>query len=308
MRSLWEAALGQGEIPGAYWAVLTHRDVTADLRQKAFGEVHMLSHLVGAANRADIRRLVALESENAALRERAEQQQLRSQELLEDRDRTISLLRRELAEAAAEEATASRPGGDDPGRSGLGDLAAAMALVALQTERRERADQAACSAANEIARLQGELEHLGWHVQALGGELVAAEAQLRELCGQPDGTERSLDRQLRGRRVFYDGGRPSSTPAIRDLVLRHGGEFQHHDGGLEDRKGLLAAGVAWAHLVVFPVDCVDHDSATNVKRLCARQQVTYVPLHSASVASFAAGAASGGDSGQPGSPFCIRHG
>src|SRR5215468_4402580 len=35
--------------------------------RKAFGDVHMLSHMVGAANRADIRRLCRLEEENAAL-------------------------------------------------------------------------------------------------------------------------------------------------------------------------------------------------------------------------------------------------
>ena len=66
--ALWEEALRQGEVPGAYWAVLTHRRVTPALRQRVFGDVHMLSHLVGAANRADIRRLVALEQENAELR------------------------------------------------------------------------------------------------------------------------------------------------------------------------------------------------------------------------------------------------
>jgi hypothetical protein len=39
--------------------------------------------------------------------------------------------------------------------------------------------------------------------------------------------------------------------AIRDLVLRLGGDIQRDDGSLEDRKGLLAADVAWAELVVF---------------------------------------------------------
>src|SRR5262249_28492330 len=103
-----------------------------------------------------------------------------------------------------------------------------------------------------------------------------------------DGTPRSLGTQLQGRRIFYVGGRPSSTPTIRDLVLRHGGEFQHHDGGFEDRKGLLAAGVAWAQLVVFPVDCIDHDSATNLNRLCQPQQAAFLPLRSASATSLAA--------------------
>ena len=69
-KALWEEALHSGGLPGAYWAVLTHRHATQGLRQKASGDVHMLSHLVGAAHRADIRRLVALECENQELRAR----------------------------------------------------------------------------------------------------------------------------------------------------------------------------------------------------------------------------------------------
>jgi len=94
--ALWEESCKKVEIPGAYWAVLTHRDATHELRQKVFGEVHMLSHLVGAANRADLRRLVALETENAELRERLDQQVLRSQDLVSERDRMIERLQQEL--------------------------------------------------------------------------------------------------------------------------------------------------------------------------------------------------------------------
>ena len=308
LTSLWETAWQQGEVPGAYWSVLTHRDTTAALRQRVFGEVHMLSHLVGAANRADIRRLPAIEGENVELRERAERQQLRSQEAFEEKDRAIAMLRQKLAVAEARRATADgTSASSSAGPAGFDELAAAASLVALHTQRRERAEQAAGTAASEAGRLQAELDHLGRHAYALSRELEAAEAQLRDAGESPDAAESLLERQLRNRHVFYVGGRPSSTPAIRDLVLRLGGEFQHHDGGLEDRKGLLGPGVAWAHLVVIPVDCVDHDSATNLKRLCARHEVDFVPLRSASVASFAAGIAAAG-SDQSGSPICVRHG
>ncbi|HEY4068885.1 MAG TPA: DUF2325 domain-containing protein [Burkholderiaceae bacterium] len=288
----WNEAMRQGEIPGAYWGVLTHRDVTPALRQKVFGDVHMLSHLVGAANRADIRRLVALEHENAELRERAERQALRAQELADERERAIARLRQELADARAERERLGQRHARDAAPSDDTALRSTLAMVGVQTERRERAEQAATVAGAEAARLREELEHLARHTQTLGRELLAAETQLREIGAADaavDGAPgRALARQLQGQRVFYVGGRPSSTPAIRDLVLRHGGEFQHHDGGLEDRKGLLASGVAWARLVVFPVDCVDHDSATNLKRLCVRQSVAYLPLRGASVASFVA--------------------
>lgn len=316
LTALWDEALRQGEIPGAYWAMLTHRRVTNDLRQRAFGDVHMLSHLVGSANRADIRRLVALERENDELRERTERQQLRAQELLEERDRAIAQLRNDLAQLHRELAAERSSSNDgDAGGADANELAAAMSAIALQTARRERAEQAAGVAVEEAARTKEELAHLVRHVHTLNRELSAAETQLHEIGQSVGGANRLLEQHLRGQRVFYVGGRPSSTPAIRDLVLRHGGEFQHHDGGLEDRKGLLASGVAWAQLVVFPVDCVDHDSAGNLKRMCLRQGVPFVPLRGASVASLAAALANpatddGAEEGprHSGPPGCRKHG
>ena len=313
LTAYWEEALHLGEIPGAYWAVLMHRKGTAELRHRVFGDVHMLSHLVGAANRADIRRLVALERDNADLRERLDRQQLRSQELIEERDKNISHLKHEVIEASNARAAALSHGvGDVAARARTQEVERAAALIGVQTERRERAEQAAALAAAEVARLNEELEHLREHAIALGRELGAAETQLKMNAGE---TVRNthLDQQLQGRRILYVGGRPSTAPAIRDLVHRHGGELRRHGGGLEDRSGLLVAAVSWAEVVVFPVDCIDHESVDNLKRLCTRQQVRYMPLRSAGIGCFAAAFSSppvedAGGAGQSDSSICPRHG
>lgn len=315
--AFWEEALRQGEVPGAYWAVLMHRKATAELRQRVFGDVHMLSHLVGAANRADIRRLVALERENAELRERLDRQQLRSQELAEEKDKTLSRLK------ALVQVQSTSPKPASPQDEADLELAArirqeeserAASLIAVQTGRRERAEQAAVAAVADANRLSEELEHLRAHAMALGRELAAAEAQLKLHAGEA-APSAYLDSQLQGRRVLYVGGRPSSMPAIRDLVHRHGGEFQRHGGRLEDRSGLLASAVSWAEVVVFPVDCIDHESVDNIKRVCVRQQVRYLPLRSAGIGCFAAAFSSpptegAGAQGQheANAPICRRNG
>ena len=77
--------------------MLTHRSATADLRQKAFGDVHMLSHLVGAANRADIRRLASLTAQNAELTCKIEKQEIRLRDMAVSRDETIKRLSEQLA-------------------------------------------------------------------------------------------------------------------------------------------------------------------------------------------------------------------
>ena len=69
----------------------------------------MLSHLVGAANRADIRRLTTLETERAELALKVEKQQAQLREAIVTRDATIRRLNDVLAEMIAQERSAPSP-------------------------------------------------------------------------------------------------------------------------------------------------------------------------------------------------------
>ncbi|MEJ8821381.1 DUF2325 domain-containing protein [Variovorax humicola] len=74
-----------------------------------------------------------------------------------------------------------------------------------------------------------------------------------------------------------------------------------------ESKGMLVG----AQIVVFPVDCVDHDSVTNLKRLCARHEVPFLPLRTASVTCFAAALLAHAAQEAPAKPafrMCLRHG
>src|SRR5215831_2907212 len=106
---LWDESLKEGNIPGAYWAVLTHPLTTEDIVIRVFGDVHMLSHLVGAANRADIRRLRELQQDNAALAEKIERQQRQLQQGFAERDAKIARLNELLTEQASKLSNLSTP-------------------------------------------------------------------------------------------------------------------------------------------------------------------------------------------------------
>jgi hypothetical protein len=97
LRSLWKDALNKGDIPGAYWTVLTHPLTDDALIKLAFGDVHMLSHLVGAANRADIRRLRELEAENAGLTDELRRARQQIRDGFASRDQIILQLNELLA-------------------------------------------------------------------------------------------------------------------------------------------------------------------------------------------------------------------
>lgn len=309
LAALWKQALQSGAIPGAYWALMSHRHVTPELRQRAFGEVHMLSHLVGAANRADIRRLAALEVENADWRERADHQQLRISEMHDE----LQQLKRERDRLAVANATPHGNGTTvDADHEALkAELRAQGQLVALQAQRREAAEHALASALERGQELQADADRSRQLNEALARELQAAELHLQAMAEPNPGDAGALAKSIGGWKVLYVGGRPSSTPAIRKLVTDSGAEFVHHDGGMEDRKGLLAGALAGSSIVAFPVDCVDHDSATHLKRLCVRHGVPFVALRTASVTCFAStllAVVAAETPAKPTFPMCLRHG
>lgn len=306
LENAWHQAWAQGEIPGAYWALLSHKAVTPALRQLAFGEVHMLSHLMGSANRHELKRFVTMEKNHAALEERLEREQQRRGELLAERDRMAEQLRQQGLDF--ERRLAELRVGVREEREPAAQLAA---QVAMQVERRERAERVAEDALRQVERLREQLALVQQHGRAQAEELSAAEAELQRLSAGVADVEADGAGLLAGRKLLYVGGRPSSTPAIRDFVESREGEFLHHDGGLESRKGLLATQLPRVDLVVFPVDCIDHDSALNLKRLCERHGVPFLALRSASLGSFAAmirrelmPASDGARAGR----VCLRHG
>ena len=276
IRALWRDAVQRGDIPGAYWAALTHGAATDALVREVFGEVHMLSHLVGAANRADIRRLSALEAENAALQEKLRRQEAQLCHGIAARDAKISDLGAALARRLAETTQDVAPAGEQDMLERLaGDL---ERRLGVETQRRAAAAQRAEALAEMLRRECLLREAAEQREAALCAELEAVEASL--------GDDAEAAVALDGRALLYVGGRPAQLGNLRDLSERLGATFLHHDGGVEDRTGLLAGLVSRADIVMFPVDCVSHEAALAVKRLCRQAGKPFLPLRSAGLGSF----------------------
>jgi hypothetical protein len=285
LQNLWAEALKSGDVPPAYWAVMTHPAATLGVRQLAFGDVHMLSHLVGAANRADIRRLVALEQENAALRNRVERQQNRLREIVTQRDAIIRERVEQNTVMVGRQSHASHRDSDEEVSRLREALSERDERVALHASRREAAEHRLKQEQECAQALREALDDAQATLRVLKSEASAMEQAVLHSIEHPSADQPGL-KQVQGKRIVYVGGRPGSNAALRELVEAAGGRLVMHDGGVEDRKGMLAALIPGADLVVFPVDCIDHDSMHTLKRVCDRYQVAYHPLRTASVASF----------------------
>jgi Uncharacterized protein conserved in bacteria (DUF2325) len=291
VRALWSNAVQTAEIPGGYWAVLTHPHSTEDLARQVFGEVHMLSHLVGAANRADIRRLRELESENAALQDKVARQQSQLRDAVIKRDTTIAGLNEMLGKAIAFAQPAPRTltgccseTAQQTTAQLIGELRRRLAAEVASREKMQRRLQTVTAdrdAERERRRLWEDRERL---VQQ---ELEWAEWSLSaQLPASAGGDEQGSD--LRETTLLYVGGRVHQIPQLRALAERTGACFLHHDGGLEERSRLLETQVSRADVVVFPVDCVSHNAVGTVKRMARYMGKPYVALRSSGLTSFAA--------------------
>ncbi|MDE1158020.1 MAG: DUF2325 domain-containing protein [Neorhizobium sp.] len=324
LRAFWRAAFDRGDIGGAYWAVLSHPDTDDLLMRDIFGEVHMLSHLVGSASRLDIARLTRLEAvldEQSALISRQERRLSEAAEeraaLARDNDRLTIALARAQAEATAVN-TSGASGA--PGDGGHGaDRTAGQGVTATAAPARS-----GDAGRIEIDRLTSRLAGACADIETLQQRAHRAEIQVAELRRENDLAERLLAASdpaasvIAGRdpatggapdpgqtacgcaqdgccsavgtggAVLYVGGRRNLYDRLRAIAADHGVRLILHDGGMEDSTTLLPAVLAQAETVIFPVDHISHTATGIIKRICRESGKPYHPLRSAGLTSFVA--------------------
>jgi hypothetical protein len=297
LSSRWDDAVAEGNVPGPYWALMTHQASSEELRARAYGEVHMLSHLSGAANRADIetlrrleKKLITLERSHArsradfARRLQARDAQIRS--LREDNERVVALERR-LEEANAALGALKK----DARSEGLSTRCTSLEhRLEVADGRVKTLNERLAKQSEESARLRDENSRLEAEIDGHARELEAMEYDLRSIlsadkqCACPE--KQQAGNGLCGRAVLYVGGRSNLVQYYRALVTHYGGEFMHHDGGQQESRSRLAALLSQADVVCCPTDCVSHDASLRLKRDCKRHGKPYILIRSSGLSSF----------------------
>lgn len=283
LTALWQEHCGNGDVPGAYWALMSHPVDCPTLREQAYGEVHMLSHLSGASQRVDMRRQAELER---SLASRAGEVEALTAERARWRE-TETRLRHDLVALDLE-----RRRSDHLERR-VAELESGRALADLRANLETARDDVTQHTLT-IQRLEARTAALIEEVEALRATNArlrsrSAELELRLCEGAgcrfaAQGEDAPLD--LCRRRILYVGGMTRAVAHMRDLVTRHNGEFLHHDGGLEDGCARLAGAVSQADAVLCPVTCVSHNAIDAIKRDCRRACKAFLPLPSHSVTAF----------------------
>ena len=298
LEHFWSRSLAASNISGPFWALVTHPLANEDLRSRAYGDIHMLSHWMGSANREVLRRAQSAEARQERLTERLAEatRRLVRQEDEHGRESDRQACRiRELRNRVeeAEQDAASLPVLEARLRvfeqgeiyRSLERENATVAAELSETKRDLDARERKCARleheVSELRRLHKETSR--WLAQ------VEVERAALEAVLSTDEDTRAPVIDLRGRRIAYVGGREGAVRHFRALIERFNGSFSHHDGGVEDAVARLDRILHQADVVLCPIDCVSHGACLRAKKFCKRTAKTFVPLRSASLSCMVAG-------------------
>lgn len=291
---LWREHFDGGLVAGPLWAVMSHRAASPETRSRAYRDVHMLSHQVGAGLAADARRLAYLERELDRIQLHARQEVERLGQEIGSRGVRIRELEAKLAERQrdAQELSALRRrlAELDSGQVVVGmgrriqELESSNGRLFEEVQRFSAIAAELPEAFATAARLREERDTLAAERDALE-RLLTAEATEVPPC---DGHCDSCPDCLRGRCVLCVGGRIALIPHYRQLAERLGVRLVYHDGGREEALSRLPDLLAASDAVICPTDCVSHQAYYHLKRHCKRTGKPCVLAKSCGLAGFAA--------------------
>ena len=190
LRRMWRERAEAGDVPGPFWALMCHPTASDGLLRDVYGEIHMLSHRVGAANRADLSKLsrledkltevtAALEESKAVLRQAVSVWKTRCRQAMEElaaergKRQSAERERISLREAIENSAVAAVRRDRDVMRGQLLEL----------SERLESTEGEAARQAVLLERMHADLQKTRQELADRDSEVAALEASLFSALG-----------------------------------------------------------------------------------------------------------------------------
>ncbi|WP_449244926.1 DUF2325 domain-containing protein [Desulfobacca acetoxidans] len=276
--SAWIAAVQEGQVAGAFWAILTRLDVPDAIIEEVFGEVHMMSHLQAAEVRTELKAFDSLRRENNQIiqklqktrsmleRQRAEKEELR---------RHLSQKEIELRQFRRQSAQMTKALQSYENTEALSVLKKENSM--LQKENKTLRTQLTQEQALRN-RAERRLENLREKIQNRpcrrcqisepGSCPAKCPAALADDC--PLGQGENCPRLCK-KNILLVGGLEKLTPYYRGIIEGDfGGVFYRHDGDFRQGHSCLMSMVKKAHVVICPVGMSSHNACLCVKKLCKR--------------------------------------
>jgi hypothetical protein len=273
IESFWRSTdlTDERQIAGFCWAILTSQYASAEIKDKLYGEIHMLSHISGQALRTEQKKL-SIEND---------------QLMLEHSKHARALLRHQARYENQQEITKSLEDQIIELKQKLlvKDNSTDNLSTGKSTELLKNHEKTIWSQHSHMVQLQIKLELQEKKYKALKvSKLDHTKIEIKTDDSEPSVIPFSSD--LCGKSILYVGGFSRHKDRFKPLIESINGEFLYHDGGIQQSTHLLNMMVKKADAVFCPIDCISHGAVGRIKTLTKTECKDCIFLRSPSLTSF----------------------
>ena len=265
----WWYERGVGaDLPGTFWAVLTHPQCKLYVETTVLGEVHMMQHQLGGAARNEQAQIRLLSEQLSELNQKAKAQSDRAIRIADEHALERNQQAIEIAGLRAELFNKNKLIAEQANRIAV--------LDSQQNQAQQYGDSTDQSLKQEkqsvtIAELRQEIQLLKHEVFQHASLATRMQPVQHQATFQQTATNEFVaPDDLIDQTVLCVGGRTASVPMYRKIISKTGAKFVHHDGGEHDNIQQLDATLSAADIVICQTGCISHDAYWRVKDHCKR--------------------------------------
>ncbi|MEA3437750.1 MAG: DUF2325 domain-containing protein [Thermodesulfobacteriota bacterium] len=285
--AIWKKAIQSGKMDGVLYIAAMRKDLPVEYLEDIFGETHMLCH----ANLAEVmwaRRDAQKQAEgNKKIAKLLKQGKMRNKTLKKENAATIIALNetRVLLQRIKAGYDRNESKDRDVEKSEIENNKLKDSLRALENKYNKQLDQLRCLE-REKRRLQIELFDIQSTNNALADEVKQLISQISSVVTLENNCDETCPQyQLCAKRILIVGGMTKMKHMYRQLVESSGGEFDYHDGYMNNGSQNIEALVMRSDLILCPVNCNSHGACKKVKKLCRKHSKSIKMLPSSSLSS-----------------------
>lgn len=289
-----------GEIRGAYWALMTHPSASEDLILGIYGELHMLAHHLVPKHFKENARMLEMKHQIDSLQQAMARMAKEKAAIKREAEEKIAELRLQAQSARKDKAVQhdgrsgevlTKMNKQEAGNVGVDDGPAKCQslndkLVRNLKKENKRLAHLLEKSRAEIAGRSEEINHLRSQISFLKSKFHKI-VQFNGCGCKECNTENCPGPDLCGRRLLYVGGRHHLVPHYKELARKYGAELLHHDGGREASVSRLPSLLSRADAVLCPMDCVSHEACLCIKKIAKKMGKSFVPIRSSGISSLA---------------------
>jgi len=294
LKQVWLQHIDRGASAEALWALLTHPLCDLAMQDMAYETIHMLSHQIGAGQRADLKRLHKAENELLELKKALDKSQLKAHQTISNKESQLEALQRLVGELKADNLRLKEHNQRLEQEEDCSKLAPQLqqlrSELASKNSSVEILDKQKVQWQQKLRQSEDNILDLTQKLQQQEQETRALEGFVKQSLSPCNGCSADSCRDcpdLKGQKILCVGGMHRMTDQYRELVSRCNGEFSHHDGGVEDRSKRLDALLWSADAVICASDCISHDAYYRLKRFCKQHNKRHLFIPSSGISSFA---------------------